>query len=114
MDEQVKRLCVRLARMPRGRGKRYTSELKKQIAAVAMRLRGSGMGWHRIGEALGIPNETVRRFCGASGRADAGEFVPVVVSDDGGARPVLVTAGGLRVEGLDIEQVAQLLLRLGR
>jgi hypothetical protein len=46
-----------------------------------MRLRGSGMGWHRIGEALGIPNETVRRFSGASGRAGAGAFVPVVVSD---------------------------------
>jgi glycosyltransferase involved in cell wall biosynthesis len=114
MDEQVKRLRVRLARMPRGRGKRYTSELKKQIAAAAMRLRGSGMGWHRIGEALGIPNETVRRFCGAAGRAATGEFVPVVVADGGGAAPVLVTASGLRVEGLDIEQVAQLLLRLGR
>lgn len=115
MDETVIRVRARLARMQRGRGKRYTPELKKQIATAAMRLRAAGLGWHRIGRALGIPNETIRRFCGASGGTGRGDFAPVVVADDGGgAAAVLVTPSGYRVEGLSLDQVAQLLTRLAR
>jgi hypothetical protein len=115
MDETVTRVRVRLARMQRGRGKRYTPELKQQIAMAARRLRESGLGWHRIGRALGIPNETIRRFCGASGGIGRGVFAPVVVADDdSGTSAVLVTPGGYRVEGLSLDQVVRLLLRLAR
>jgi hypothetical protein len=114
MDDGIKRLRARLARMQRGRGKRYTPELKQQIAVAARQLRRSGLGWHRIGEGLGIPNETIRRFCGVSGGAGSGGFVPVVVADESAGAPVVVTPSGIRVEGLDFEQVALLLIRLGR
>jgi hypothetical protein len=115
MDKTVIGVRARLARMERGRGKRYTSELKKQVAKAAMRLREAGLGWHRIGRALGIPNETVRRFCRASSDSGGGAFAPVVVADDdSGTSVVLVTPGGYRVEGLNLDQVAQLLTRLAR
>lgn len=115
MDETVIRVRARLARMERGRGKRYTPDLKKQIAVAAMRLREAGLGWHRIGRALGIPNETVRRFCRASRGSVRDGFVPVVVADnDSGSSVVLVTPSGYRVEGLDLDQMAQLLTRLAR
>jgi hypothetical protein len=114
MDHGIKRLRARLARMHRGRGKRYTAELKQQIAAAARQLRRSGLGWHRVGEELGIPNETIRRFCGVSGGAGGGEFVRVEVADKSTGAPVIVTPGGMRVEGLDLEQVARLLIRLAR
>jgi len=114
MDNGFKLLRAQLARMQRGRGKRYTTELKRQIAAAAMQMRQTGLGWHRIGKALGIPNETVRRFCGVSGGAGGGDFVPVMVAEEGAGAPVLVTPSGIRVEGLDLEQVARLLIRLGR
>src|SRR5215211_4406370 len=110
MDDGIKRLRARLSRMHRGRGKRYTPELKQQIAAAGMQLRRSGLGWHRIGQELGIPNETVRRFCGVSGGAGGGEFAPVVVAEEAAGGPVLVTPSGIRVEGLDLEQVARLLI----
>jgi hypothetical protein len=115
MDETVIRVRARLARMQRGRGKRYTPELKKQIARAALQLRQSGLGWHRIGQALGIPNETVRRFCGASGGSGRGAFSPVVVADDGDRSvAVLVTPSGYRIEGLNLDQMVQLLSRLAR
>ena len=115
MDETVIRVRARLARMQRGRGKRYSLELKRQIATAALRLRESGLGWHRIGRALGIPNETIRRFCGASGGIGRGDFAPVLVADDSGvAAVVVVTPSGYRVEGLSLDQVAQLLIRLAR
>jgi hypothetical protein len=115
MDRTVIRVRARLARMQRGRGKRYTHELKEQIAVAAKILRESGLGWHRIGRALGIPNETIRRFCGASGGTGRGAFASVVVADDDRETAVvLVTPGGYRVEGLNLDQVAQLLIRLAR
>ena len=82
---------------------------------AARRLRQSGLGWHCIGRALGIPNETIRRFCGASSGAGQGAFAPVAVADEsGGTAAVLLTLSGYRVEGLNLDQVAQLLIRLAR
>ena len=37
-----------------------------------------------------------------------------MVAEEGAGVPVLVTPSGIRVEGLDLEQVARLLIRLGR
>jgi hypothetical protein len=108
-NDDIQRLRGALARRARGRGKRYTANLKERIAAAATALRERGHGWQTIGRVLGIPHETVRRFAGASeGRA----FVPVEVVDTVSGGLSLVSPEGYRVEGLSANDVAEILRRL--
>jgi hypothetical protein len=113
-DKEIRRLRAQLARMDRGRGKRYPAELRQRIGRAATELRRRDQSWQGIGAFLGIPHETVRRFTGAStlGRRRSG-FVPVMVEDDAGdSTCVLVTPGGYRVEGLGVAGMAELIRRL--
>jgi len=108
-DGDIQKLRTALARRERGRGKRYTRNLKQRIAEAAAVLRGRGHGWHTIGRFLGIPNETVRRFAGASA---APAFVPVEVVGPVSGELSLVSPDGYRVEGLVAADVAEILRRL--
>jgi hypothetical protein len=53
-DGDIQKLREALARRARGRGKRYTANLRQRIAEAATVLRGRGHGWHTI---------VVRRNC---------------------------------------------------
>jgi hypothetical protein len=90
MERQIQKLRAALARLERGRGKRYGAGLRQQIAAAATELRRRGHGWQHIGRHLGIPHETEPK---------SGGFV-------------LVTSEGHRIEGLAVADVAEILRRL--
>lgn len=109
MEQEIHRLRLALGRLERGRGKRYSAELKQRVAAAAIELRRKGQGWQSIGRLLGIPHETVRRFADGAGRA---AFVPVVVAEPKSSGLTLVTPEGVRVEGLSVAEVAEILRRL--
>jgi hypothetical protein len=112
-NDEIRRLRGELGRLKRGRGKRYSPELKQRIGKAATELRRRGESWQGIGAFLGIPHETVRRFSGASRPGRRRGFVPVVVRDEVDAqRCVLVTPGGYRVEGLGLVGLADLLRQL--
>jgi hypothetical protein len=109
MENAIRKLRAALARHVGGRGRRFAPELRHQISSVGLRLRDSGKSWHGIGREIGLPAETVRRLCE---RAAPG-FVPVEVVH--GAAPsglVVVAPSGYRIEGLDVETVVALLVRL--
>jgi hypothetical protein len=108
-DSDIQKLRAALARRARGRGKRYTANLRQRIAEAATVLRGRGHGWHTIGRFFGIPHETVRRF---GGGRPATAFVPVEVEGSAGVGLSLVTPDGYRVEGLAAIDVAEILRRL--
>lgn len=109
MDDEVRRLRAALAALPHGHGRRYSTAFQARIADITTRLRSAGMGWQRIGEVLGIPHETVRRFARATGiRA----FRPVVVETEPSPAGVLVAPSGHRVEGLSVADLATLLRHL--
>jgi hypothetical protein len=108
-DGDIQKLRAALARRGRARGKRYTANLKQRIAGAASVLRGRGHGWHAIGQFLGVPHETARRFAG--GRAAPG-FVPVEVIGTASGGLSLVSPDGYRVEGLGVADVAEILRRL--
>jgi hypothetical protein len=75
-------------------------------------MRHDGASWRDVGEGLGIPLETARRIC-AEQEATGGDFVPVEIAPEIGRGEIaLVTPGGHRVEGLDLETVVVLLARL--
>jgi hypothetical protein len=94
-----------------GQGRRYGARVRGRIAQVAKQMRHDGASWRDVGEALGMPLETVRRIC-AEREVTAG-FAPVEIAPEARRGEIaLVTPGGHRVEGLDLETVAMLLARL--
>jgi hypothetical protein len=108
-DGEIQKLRGELARRKRGRGKRYSANLKQRIRDAATVLRRRGQSWQTIGRFFAIPHETVRRF--VSGTA-VPTFVPVEVVDTMGGGLALVSPNGYRVEGLAAADVAEILLRL--
>ena len=111
MANEVQRLRASLGRMRHGHGRRYGAAVRSQIARVVKQMREGGASWRDVGEALGVPLETVRRICVEREGSRAG-FVAVEVPEIRRGDISLVTPSGHRVEGLDVETVAVLLARL--
>ena len=112
MADEIQRLRASLARMRPGNGRRYGSGLRDQISRAAKQLRAGGASWRAVGETLGMPLETVRRIHDEQEERTRG-FVPIEI---GPALPcggiAVVTPGGYRVEGLDVETAVTMLARL--
>lgn len=111
MRDETQRLRAALAGRERGRGKRFSPEIRRRIAEVGSRLRDEGASWLAIAADLGLPRETVRRLC----EDREAEFAAVEVVGEphtAGAGVVVVTPAGFRVEGLTAESAAALLRAL--
>lgn len=91
----------------------YPAAVRRRVAEAARGLIADGCTNHRAAGQLGLAPTTLARWLDEPD-SPAAVFVPVVVRPEGpaAARPVLVTPGGYRVEGLDVEQLAALLSRL--
>lgn len=103
----------------RGRGHAYPEPLRTEIIEYAAARRAAGVKIDTIGEELGIPWRTLVRWMP---RVRKGRFRPVEIADKVEALKVSpsVTPGpvvhgprGLRIEGLDLEGLAELVRRLG-
>ncbi len=105
-----------LAGLERGRGKRVPAALKQRVARYARARHAAGVGYRELGEQLGLSPETTRRWCAAADRgrkrASAKRGLVAVELVPGHGRAVLVSPGGYRVEGLDLQQLATLLRAL--
>jgi hypothetical protein len=100
---------------PRGRGARVPEELRQEIGRYTRQRSGEGAALGQIAAETGISRESLRRWMSAVRRRPrrVAEMVPVtVVREAGGDGVVIVTPGGYRVEGLDVEGAAVLLRRL--
>jgi hypothetical protein len=98
----------------RHRGARVPPPLRAAIAAYARDERAAGASYGAIAECLGVSAESIRRWAplrpGRDGMAD--ELVPVHVVAEA-MRPLTVwSPTGYRVEGLSVEETAELLRRL--
>jgi len=94
----------------RGRGVPYPKELRGQIVEYTRARRDAGVTLETIGKETGVPWKTLSRWSGASRRPKAFRRVEVV-----SPAAVLTVHGphGVRIEGLDLDGLAQLLRRLG-
>jgi hypothetical protein len=109
MANEIQKLRATLAGRESGRGRRFPPELRRQITAAGRRLRDEGKSWTGIGAELGLPAQTVQRLC----KVATPGFMPVEIVKDAVARGMAVVApNGYRVEGLDVETVVALLVRL--
>lgn len=108
-----------LRRRDGGRGKRFDAELRRRMVVFAEQRRREGASWKAIATELGACVETVRRWCGVgapiTGRAlRRVEVVADAVHDvRAPAALAVVTPGGLRIEGIAIDQVIALVRALG-
>jgi DNA invertase Pin-like site-specific DNA recombinase len=96
---------------------RYTAALRAQAVEYGRARREEGASEEATARELGISRKALRKWLGeASATAD---FKRVeVVADEAraarrGSRLVLHGPGGVRVEGLDVESLAELMRRLG-
>jgi predicted transcriptional regulator len=97
----------------RSRGERIPADLRKEIAEYACGRRAEGGAVREIAAETGVSPESIRRWAVRAERAGA-TVVPVRVRDaEVSAKIVVVMPSGVRVEGLDVEQAAELARRLG-
>lgn len=96
---------------------RYTAALR-ELAAEYWRVRkAEGAALEEAAEELGIDERSLRRWTRPASRAPRFHRVEVlpekVTAAKASSQLVLHGPGGVRVEGLDVEALAELLRRLG-
>jgi hypothetical protein len=103
----LKRQLDRCRSAKRGR---YPDELRRAVVAYAKRRKGERASRDVVAEELGMSVATLSYWCSASsGTIKPVAIVPVAREP---ARQVTVECGPIRVCGLDIEGVVELLRRL--
>ncbi len=99
----------------------FSSDIKAQVVRFARHRREAGATWDDIAESIGLSTRTLRTWCAATPGA-AMVRVQVVPDDEQlpksppGAAPTthcLVSPGGYHVSGLTLDQLADLLVRVG-
>ena len=98
----------------RHRGARVPPPLRAAIAAYAGDERAAGASCGAIAQRLGVSAESIRRWADTRPGRDgmAGGPVPVHVVAEAVRRLTLWSPTGYRVEGLTVEETAELLRRL--
>jgi len=113
MDDAVQRFRQQAGRElgdRQGAERRYSDGLRQQAVAYWRVRERAGDGVRTVATALGIAPVSLRRW------AQDPRFRPVRVIADAAPMParlvVIIDATGMRVEGVDVETVAQLVARL--
>jgi hypothetical protein len=99
----------------RGQGRRYPEALKRDVLAHLAERRKVGRGIATTSAEIGIPRKTLKLWAATPRAPGAPSFVPmtIVERDDRGRAIVVHAPGGIRIEGLDVVALADLLRRLG-
>lgn len=99
----------------RHRGARVPAALRAAIAAYARDERATGASCRAIAERLGVSAESIRRWARAEPARDddMAALVPVhVVAEAVGKTLTIWSPTGYRIEGLSVDETAELLRRL--
>lgn len=98
-------------RGPVGPRRRYTPELRAMAIAYAKERVGTGGGFKAIARELGVGRFTLRGWVASA--EQSAQFRTVELTDDAPRDQLVVHGpGGVRIEGLDLAGVAELLRRL--
>lgn len=98
---------------PRGRGRAYPEAFRVRVIAYVDARRAEGASARIAGEEIGMDWRTLLRW---APRSPPAAFERVLVRDDmPAASSSLIVHGpcGMRIEGLDVASVVELLRRLG-
>ena len=93
-----------------GRG-RYPAELREAVLSYASREKRRGTSGAKVASELGLSVQTLQYWRTATRRR--GQLLPVaVVAERAPERELVVEFGRVRVRGLDLDAVTELLKRL--
>ena len=100
-------------RLARGRGRQgYSADLKEAVLAYAARRRAERVSQDKVASELGMSAQTLGYWRALA--RQRGRMTPVtIVAPAEPQRELVVECGPLRVRGLDVNSVAELLRRLG-
>jgi|SRR5580704_8834613 hypothetical protein len=108
-DRELRDLVRELARLRRRGATRHPAKLRARITAWVIARRERGEWWTEIVSAIGIPAQTLIRWC-ETGRAATAEMKAVSVIDTPPVGTVtLVSPTGLRIEGISIDTAIAIL-----
>jgi hypothetical protein len=99
----------------RGAGRRYPETLKREVLAYLAERRKEGRGYATVSAELGIPRRSLKLWSAAPRQTANPRFVAMTIGE---AAPAPVSGivvhapGGLRIEGLDLGGLVELLRRL--
>jgi hypothetical protein len=117
--QQAAAIRVELERLERrGQGKAYPEHVRRLAVAYYRSRRDAGASIAEAGAELGIPWRTVYGWAARDRAPDmpVAGFSPVEILDAPRPRPhgpiVVEHRSGLRIEGLDLDSLAELLRRL--
>jgi hypothetical protein len=111
----AERLGAQVQRLERrGRGQKYPLQLKEDLTTYAAERRAAGIGLKTIGAELSVPWRTLSRWTLLARRGVHAGICRVRVVDPPQNPTALVVHGprGVRIEGLDVAAIADLLARL--
>jgi lambda repressor-like predicted transcriptional regulator len=117
MDEEANRIRGAMEGLKRGRRERIPDTIRAAVKSYARKRRAKGASWRQLSAAVGLSSESLRRFAAESGarnrRLVAVSLRPEPARRDEGLRGlVLVTAQGMRLEGLGVAEAVELLRAL--
>lgn len=117
MDNMREELRVELSTLgPRGRGRAYPKGLLEKLLSYTVARRRQGASIVEVASEVGINFRTLARWVGARKTARFGRVVvaaPVTTAANAAVRIVVHGPRGLRIEGLDLVAVAELVRRVG-
>ncbi len=96
----------------RGPGRRYPADVRRRGAAYLRARQAAGAPLSAVVRELGVRREMLVGWAAPLEAEPAPRFVPVAVIDAPAGRIVVHGPGGVRVEGLDVPALADLLRRL--
>jgi hypothetical protein len=113
LEREATVLRTELARLVRGRGKRFAPELRKRVREFGQRRRAAGAKWTAIGAEIGLDDETIRRWCVDDARSAAPmRRVEIVPGASEKGRVSIVSPSGFRAEGLTVQDALTMLAAL--
>jgi len=117
MDNVREELKLELSKLsPRGRGRAYPKGLLEKLLSYTVARRRQGASIVEVASEVGINFRTLSRWLGERKTSRFGrvEVVAAPPTTAAGA-PTIVVHGprGLRIEGLDVTAVAELVRRVG-
>ena len=103
---------------PRGRGKPYPKGLLEKILSYTVARRRQGAKLVEVAAELGLHDQALSRWLGEKRASKRFDRVDVVAPPPAAPPPVASTivvhgARGLRIEGLELAAVAELVRRVG-
>jgi hypothetical protein len=116
MDEEANRIRGAIEGLNRGRRERIPDTIRAAVKGYVRQRRAKGASWRQLSAAVGLSIESLRRYAAESGawhrrgRVVAVSLRPEAVRRDEGPRGlVLVTARGMRLEGLGVAEAVEVL-----